>query len=284
MEKKAFGISLICAGMVMYLASAGTAMQVTQNSNASELAAALTEGNTGIQVISAAISGDPLQSGTFTNLSQVYSKKGIDHGLVLGSGKVEDYSDGPNTSDSFSTDFGTSATPAQTAMLTPITGKEFHYDVVQLDITFKVDDGFDMLWFNMAFGSEEFPEYVNTPFNDGFGIYLNGDNIAFAGGLPVDIDHPWMSPLVGTELDGTMNAQFQATPYLSGDVNTLTFILADASDGIYDTTVYFSALGASQPEIPDDSQEHPVVPEPSSAVVLLTMAAPSAASILRRKR
>lgn len=278
MRKYIAGTFAVCLMMIVLLASAGQAIQVTQTSDVNTLAAALTTGNTGISVISSVRSGNALQTGTFTNVSGVYSTA-IGSGIVLSSGNVSHYSDGPNQSSGWTTDFGTSASAAQNALLTPISGKSVHYDPVQWSMDFTMDAGFNDLYFNMAFGSEEYAEYVGSAFNDAFGIYLNGTNIAFAGGQPISINHPWMSWTPGTELDGVMTAQFHGIPLLAGQTNNLTFILADASDHVLDTTVYLSALGGEAPPDPN------VVPEPASILLAVQggMAALAGLAIRRRR-
>ena len=85
---------------------------------------------------------------------------------------------------------GTPATPAQELLLDPITGdpgtQTFydHYDVTELVINFDMQPGFDQVAFKIVFGSEEYPEFVDSPFIDGFGMFLNGVNIAQVGNQP----------------------------------------------------------------------------------------------------
>jgi hypothetical protein len=240
------------------------------------------------------LSGQPLgtltSSGTYTNASGTY---GIGAGVVLSTGGVEGlelqgqslwpgYSDGPNTTDGNGWAFGTvfsttppdsgtpgiAATSAQEALLDPITGDPLtntfydHYDVTELVINFDMLPGFDSVSFNVVFGSEEYPEFVDSPFVDGFGMFLNGTNVASVGGKPVNIKHPDMTDTItGTELDGILAPDGNPLLTFSGAVNstgnTLRFIVADTSDGVWDTTVYFSAL-----------QGVPQVPVPAAAWLL----------------
>lgn len=229
--------------------------------------------------------GNLTSSGTYTNSSGTY---GIGSGVVISTGGVEGasfmgtsvipgYSDGLNSSANsgypFGTGFdisappdpndpppGTPATGAQELLLDPITGdvatQTFydHFDVTELVINFDMQPGFDRLTFNIVFGSEEFPEFVGNLFVDGFGMFLNGINIAQVGGLPININHPGMSgSITGTELDGILAPGGNPVLTFSGLVNptgnTLRFIVADTSDGILDTTVYFSAL-EGVPQVP----------------------------------
>ncbi|MBK17523.1 MAG: hypothetical protein CMM52_01610 [Rhodospirillaceae bacterium] len=76
------------------------ALVVAQDTVAASLAAALTSGGAGgITITGSSLSfqssGGAASSGTYTNGSGTY---GIGDGIVLSSGNVSDYGDGPNTS------------------------------------------------------------------------------------------------------------------------------------------------------------------------------------------
>lgn len=207
---------------------------------------------------------------------------------MFSTGDVANYSDGLNTDLEFTSELGFSdsesledyqATELQNAILTPITEQTQHYDAVQLDITFNVSDDVDTISFIAAFGSEEYPEFVDTTFTDGFALLLNGANVAFApvaelavDGVfePISIDHPDFAAIEGTELNGLLAPN--GIPLLQFDIpvepgstgNTFTMLLADASDSAFDTTVYLSSFGNFDvengeseftPLMPDDGTE-----------------------------
>lgn len=200
-------------------------------------------------------SGVP-QTGFYTNGQGTYGLPGP--GIVLSTGNVLDYETGPNLSEENETVFGNMANPEQEGLLQPLTGGTEHFDPVQLDITFDVDSTVSTVSFFASFGSEEFPEFVNGGVNDGFGMFLNGENIAGAlptGAapgdplLPINIDNPDMAPIPGTELDGVLAPN--GSPILRFDVpvtpnstaNTFTLLLADTGDAFVDTTIYLSSFG-----------------------------------------
>jgi PEP-CTERM motif len=252
---------------------------VTINTNANQLATAVTSGNTGVTVTNATLqgqsSGGAASTGTFTNIY------GLGSGAVISTGNAAAYGSGPNTATNTTTAYGVAATAAQNVLLNPLTnGNTSHFDVTELDLTFTVDPSVSNIFFNVAFGSEEFPEFVGSQFVDAFGLYLNGANIAFVGGLPVNIDHPCFTALAGTELDGVLACNNNPINTFSGAVhsgtNTLTFIIADTSDSVLDTTAYIGALGTTNPGTPG------VTPEPSSIALLGTGLLAAAGAVRRR--
>ncbi|MCG3149752.1 MAG: hypothetical protein PCFJNLEI_03217 [Verrucomicrobiae bacterium] len=244
--------------------AAHAAIIVTPTTNATQIASALTAGGgAGIAVTSVELKAHALPNGEAS--SGVYSLTGpfpdtygmALPGIILSSGNVANYGTGPNSTPSQSTSFGVAANSEQEALLDPITGNAAHFDCTQLDITFNTLPGFGNVFFQVVFGSEEYPEFVNSPFNDGFGLFLNGTNIAAVAGAPINIKHPGMAAVAGTQLDGVltpggtnsiMTFFLSIGPNVTG--NKLTIILSDTADNAYDTTVYVMALGGGTPEPP----------------------------------
>lgn len=247
------------------------AITVTATQNPGTLIAALLgAGGTGIVVTGVTLLGHSqtsfitpgtteTSSGTYTNASSTY---GIGAGVVLSTGAVQHYGDGANTLEDASTVYFTptfqpaAATPAQEVLLDPITtvgGDSFdHFDVTELIVGFDMQQGFDAVRFNVVFGSEEYPEFVELGYFDGFGMFLNGTNVAFVASQPVNITHPNMAPIAGTELDGVLAPGNVPLLEFGGPVNptgnTLRFIIGDREDPIYDSTVYIAGLRAAVPE------------------------------------
>jgi hypothetical protein len=150
------------------------AIDVTLNTNANQLAAVITAGGGGgLTVVGATLSGqtsdEAASTGTYTNASGTY---GIGPGVIMSTGNAADYGDGPNSATNTTTSYGNAATVAQQALLFGIDGKDVHYDVSQLDIEFTTDTG--DVFFNVLFGSEEFEEFIGSPFIDAFGLFVNG--------------------------------------------------------------------------------------------------------------
>lgn len=253
MKLKHLTLPLAAATLAPALAQA---IAITATSDTTTLQNAILGGGVTVTAsgLSGHSSGSALSSGTFTNASGTY---GIGDGIVLSSGDVNDYNDGPNTQGGNTTNYSSAASAAQEGLLDPITGGSFnHFDVTQFDLTFDVDANTDNVFFNVVFGSDEYAEFVGSSFIDAFGIYLNGVNIATFNGDPVNIDHPNMAFIGGTELDGILDPTSGVgdpvmlfsglvTPGSTG--NTLTFIIADSGDNILDSTVYISGFGNVDP-------------------------------------
>jgi hypothetical protein len=265
--------------MAMTMGTAN-AIVVTQDNNATNLANAVL--GSGVTVTSSSLSAQSGQTGLYTNASGTY---GIGPGIIMSSGNVNDYGDGPNDIPNTSTNFGTSASLAQEALLDPITGGSFnHHDVAQFDLEFTVDAGVESIFFNVVFGSEEYDTWLNTEFIDAFGIYLNGTNIATFNSIPVNINHPNMDFISGTELNGLLDPTDGAGnpimlfsgDVMAGETNALTFIIADSGDHIWDSTAYISGFGTVNPGggtpgggTGEDGGDGGVsVPEPSSIALL----------------
>ena len=269
-----FKMSAISALLVSNLSHA---IVISTTTNASDLTDKLIIPNSGLTVTSSSLTGATGQAGVYTNLDGVYGLP-TEGGIAFSSGDVADYAAGPNSYASNSTNFGNPASTSQNAILSEITGQSIHFDPVELNITFDVDNNVNTVSFIGAFGSEEYPEFVNSSFIDGFVLLLNDENVAGAQPtgaqpgdplLPLQINHPDFTSVSGTELDGLIAPN--GSPLLRFDIpvepgstgNTFTMLLADASDDSLDTTVYLSSFGNFDSNN-GESEFTPLMPDPSN--------------------
>lgn len=253
------------------------------NTVATDLANALTSGGSGgITITNAVLSANTLPSGEAssgiftTSGSNGYGLSGS--GIVISSGNAaQDGTSGPFIS-SVTTDFGTNATAAQTALLNQVASAPGGWhDVTELHITFSAGPTTNHVFFNTVFASAEYPDFVGS-FIDGFGLFLNGTNIAFAGGQPTNIDNPLMVNTAFPTDGGVDGSVYQTTPVggllvengspvitYGGAVtpgstgNTLDFIIADANDNVLDTMAMIEGLGNAPPS---------GVPEPATVTLV----------------
>lgn len=143
---------------------------------------------------------------------------GLESGVVLSTGQVVDLP-GENTGDNnfvsasppdLSTDFGPTSADG---------------DSIALEITFDVNDTAERLFFDYAFGSEEFLEFAGSNFNDSFELRLNGTNLAFlSNGDLVNVNNLASSPSGPFSPDYINNPAGPGTETkLDGFTTTLSF-------------------------------------------------------------
>ena len=250
------------ATLLLLLSGTAEAIVITSTQDSDDFFRALSGFETGITItnieidghVAPAIFGSPpgapmaSSTGVYTNASEAYggSKKGI----VLSTGDVNDYGDGPNVSDTTSTAYTPRATEQQRLLAQEITGGDYGYwDVTQIDITFDAATTTQHIIFDVVFGTEEWPDFIGSKFNDGFGAFLNGTNFALLDGAGITSQSQDLTGAIsGTELNAVLAAggepllQFVAAVEAGSTDNVLSFLLFDTSDSILDTTVYISNL------------------------------------------
>jgi YVTN family beta-propeller protein/cysteine-rich repeat protein len=220
------------------------------------LAQTLLGGGGGVTVSNVQFTGNPLAGGTFDGGA---GSIGLDAGVVLSSGTVAGVA-GPNDSDGQSTEFGLLGD----ADLNTLTSGGATNDAAVLEFDFVPTSS--VITFTYVFGSEEYDEYANTGFNDVFGFFVNGTNLALLpdGVTPVTINTVnGGNPSNGTgpvnpaffvgndctprpcgidmELDGrTVTLELRATVN-PGVTNHLKMAIADVSDDSLDSWVFIKA-------------------------------------------
>lgn len=237
---------------------------VQSGSTAYELAGSLV--GPGVSISNAQFAGGASAAGNFSFTDSTVV--GFGQGIMLSSGNVADVV-GPNAADSTSTDF---SNPGD-GDLTKLSGFDTH-DAAVLEFDFVPTA--NQVVFQYAFASDEYPEWVNTPFNDVFAFYVNGTNYAtvreMAGDptskfVPVAVNnindgnalYPSFVPArpdlfrpnyvdpnggpsaINLELDGITHVLTFQAPVTPGVVNHMKLAIADASDGIYDSAVFIQA-------------------------------------------
>lgn len=220
---------------------------------------------TGVSVSNVTFTGGALSTGSFAFTDPKVI--GFGQGIVLSSGNAADVV-GPNLSDSTSTDFGLPGAPNLDTLSTFPT---FDAAVLEFDFTPTANQ----VVFQYAFASDEYPEWVYTPFNDVFAFYVNGTNYAevrkvagdpLAPFVPVAVNNinngnpgmadPPMRPdlfranyvnpnggpsAIDLELDGITSVLTFQAPVNPGVPNHMKLAIADASDGIYNSAVFIQA-------------------------------------------
>jgi len=316
MKKGSFGKYLLSASLLSVgISSVATANEITLGvaelttlSDAEILAQALIQdGITSIDSVT--YTGALSASGLFTGGSAAI---GIEKGAILTSGNVINVL-GPNTSNSAGSSNGMPGSALLDALIESSTpsegegefpGSEFpegeipDFEIPEIDqpiddfptsgtlthdastLTFDFTPQGDQLEFSYVFGSEEYPEYANSSFNDVFGFFVNDVNYALLpDGSPVAINNvnadrnsefyiDNTNEQRDTELDGLTTVLSFAAPVNPGVSNTITLAIADTSDDAYDSAVFIqgdfsssvsdgAAAGSTQlnPLMPDEINE-----------------------------
>ena len=205
-------------------------------------------------VVSATLTtSDPSGVGVGTaSLGRFFPRQGGSF-AILSTG-LSSSADAPNDSDSTSTVLGG---------LNTSRGE----DMVQLRIVLAPPPGAQCLGFDFAFFSEEFPEFVGSPFNDVFLAELGGSNFQISGtnitaplnfavdptGHLISINSVFgVSPNTQSTYDGATTALRAVAALGASAFPTVELVLtiADLGDSIYDSAVFldnfsFSTTGCS---------------------------------------
>lgn len=216
----------------------------------------------GVVVSNVSYTGSPIARGSFTT-GPLPTNMGFTNGVILASGNIST-AIGPNTSGSAGTNL---TLPGNTLLNSLINGTTYDAAVLSFDFV----PVSDTIKFRYVFGSDEYPEFVNTTFNDVFGFFLSGINPL--GGSYVNKNLAIIPNTISTPVsinnvnNGTANAgpcvncQYYVnntngtTIQYDGFTTTLTawalvipcftyhikLAIADVGDGIYDSGVFLEA-------------------------------------------
>jgi len=219
----------------------------------------------GVSVSNITFTGANIAAGTFSGGTGIV---GFESGILLSSGSIS-FVPGPNTQDSVS---GVNAGIGDQALNGLIPGYTT-YDACVLEFDFTCT-GTQIIQFQYVFTSEEYNEWVNTSFNDVFGFFLNGTNIALIPGSTgtavsinnLNCDNPFNPPggsycnlfvnnrcadippgtfpcagVRNTEMDG-LTVVLTATGTLNPGLNHIKLAIADAGDQVLDSNVFIQGL------------------------------------------
>jgi hypothetical protein len=200
--------------------------------------------------------GSLVSLGTFAGGTGII---GFESGIILSSGNIASVA-GPNTDDGITTD---NQLPGDADLDGLIPGY-FTLDATVLEFDFECEN-IQQISFQYVFASDEYNEYVNSQYNDVFGFFVNGVNIALLSDnvTPVAINNvncndPYNPPTgancvsfrnndlddgggaIDTEMDG-LTQVFVATATINPGVNHIKLAIADAGDRVLDSDVFIKS-------------------------------------------
>ena len=223
----------------LFYGASAHALDIVPTADPAILANHLLGSGQAITILSVSYSGAAQASGTYTT-----GPLGMSDGALFTTGAALNALP-PNNSPNTSTDNGR----AGDALCNSLIPGFMSFDATKLTITFELAPGFTGISFKSVFGSEEYPEYVNTSYNDVYGAWLDGQQVVFdANGAPITINGPFFNganvivpPANGTEYDGTTDVLTTLATAAPG-VHTLTIAICDAGDRVYDSGVFLTGL------------------------------------------
>jgi hypothetical protein len=206
------------------------------------------------------VGGATASAGSFTGGTGII---GFESGVILSNGHAADV---VGNSQAFASTALGLAGDADLNALAGATAGDGH-DATLLSFDF-VPTG-PMLTFQYVFGSEEYNEFVGTQFNDVFGFFLNGKNVAVIPGTntPVSVntvnlqansqfyrdndpnDFNGPGP-IQTSLNGlttVLTVQVNVNP---GVLNHIKLGIEDTGDAVFDSDVFIAAGSFAAPKIP----------------------------------
>jgi hypothetical protein len=263
------------AVFVTLLAFSTSAMALTVATTTDGDALAGTILGSGITITPGTVSyvGGATQGGTFAD--GIASGIGIADGIILTSGDAS-AAPGPNTSDSFTGITGTGGDADLDALIPQSTNDK---NILEFDFTTAGGD----LFFNYVFASEEYNEFTNSSYNDAFGFFLDGVNIALIPGTstPVSINNvnggnpfgtaasnPTLfnnndlsdgGPFFDIEYDGFTDVFTAQALGIGAGTHHIKLAIADAGDSQLDSAVFIQSGSFS---------DTPSVPEPATILLL----------------
>lgn len=228
-----------------------TGAELGYNTNASAIQMAETIFGDGVTVVGASYSGWSRSSAIYSNGDALApGATPSDTGVILSTGRVNHYTRSggdPNRSGSTSTN---TSGEDNNAAFNAAAGTNT-YDAAYLDVSFIPTS--DTMTMQFVFASEEYPEFVNSIYQDFVGVWVNGAqvDVNFGNGDadPGNINGTNNENLFldntnddyNTEMDGltvTMTLTFNVIPNV---VNTIRIGIADVSDSSYDSALLIAA-------------------------------------------
>jgi hypothetical protein len=186
---------------------------------------------------------------------------GFEAGIILSSGHAVDVV-GPNKQVSTGADTSVDNGLPGDSDLTTLSGTQT-FNATTLSFDF-IPQG-SILTFSYVFSSEEYNFYVDQNFNDSFGFFLNGQNVALIPGTntPVSIhtvnlnvnsqfyiNNDFAPGPVDTEMNGLTTVMTVTAAVNPGVINHIKLGVADATDTLFDSNVFIQAGSFSAPPPP----------------------------------
>lgn len=227
-----------------------TGAELSYNTNASALQMANTIFGDGVTVTGASYTGPSTSSAIYSNGQLASGVTPSNTGVILSTGRATDFtqsSGDPNRLAGTSTD--TSGINGN-SLFNAVAGATT-YDAVWMDVDF-IPTG-NTMTMKFVFASEEYPEYINSQFNDVIGVWVNGTQVPVSigngktsvnninGNTQPNLFQSNTNDAFNTEMDGFTLTLSLDIPVNSGVVNSIRIGIADVADAMYDSNLLIAA-------------------------------------------
>ncbi|EPX77441.1 Hint domain-containing protein [Litoreibacter arenae] len=180
-----------------------------------------------------------------------------DTGVILSTGRASDFTNSRGTSNQSNSTSTNTPGVNNDSQFNALAGTNT-YDAAILNVDF-IPDG-DTLSLQFIYSSEEYPEYVNSIYNDLVGVWVNGAPVSLAVGDGVsdignihatnnqNLYNDNTNDDYNTEMDGftvTLTLTLNVNP---GVVNSIRIGIADVSDSSYDSNLLIAG-GSIQSDV-----------------------------------
>lgn len=244
-------------------------MTITSYDSGTNMVTSLLGG--GVTISNVTYTGATVASGYFTGGTT--AGIGIESGIVLTSGYASNLNGTTNTQDDITGSNGL----AGDSDLNGLIPSYSTYDATVLEFDFTSIG--DSAYFNYVFGSEEYNEWVNSSFNDVFGFFFNGANIALIPGTTTAVSinniNNGLNNTYYNDNDSNSAYPFEYDGFTDvftasilgltpGNTYHIKLAIADAGDNILDSGVFIQAGSFSN--VPVDPNNP--VPEPATMILL----------------
>lgn len=241
-----------------------TGAELTYNTSATAIQMANAIFGDGVTVIGATYSGAGTSKAIYSNGNLATGVVPSDTGVILSTGRVTDFtqsSGDPNRSAGTSTNTtGVDGNTQFNALAGAAT-----FDAAFLDVTF-VPTG-DLMTMRFVFASEEYPEYINSQFNDVVGVWVNGVSVPMTvnggtasvnninGATQQNLFVNNQTDAYNTEMDGFTVTLSLSIPVIPGVQNTIRIGIADVGDATYDSNLLIAGDSIQTAVIARDDSE-----------------------------
>lgn len=279
----------VAAGLFV-LPETFAALTITPMDTAEDLAQSLV--GAGIEISNVEFTGETYSAGYFTG--GYAPGNDISEGIVLTSGKASYAGATENTSNSKSYNTGGDGDSTLGSLIPNYNT----YDATILSFDF-VSSG-DSAYFNFSFASEEYTEWVGSSYNDVFGFFVNGENVALIPDTETAVSINSVSDVTNSDLFNDNTRQNGEAPYAfeydgftdvftaaitglePGETYTIMLGIADAGDHVYDSAVFLEAGSFSEEKV-EVMASPSGAPEPHAAL-LMALAVSSMIVRMRKRR